>query len=252
MSTQAPYICLAIDWRDSDQFEDATHGQRLAWIELLCYARAEGRGQIERTVSWKPSKFARRYRVNPSAVKGMIERAVSDKAVRVEGDTLVILNWGRYQERGRKWSSRKDGKDKQDKKDRAPPTNQPDTETEISESALCVSRSSDRAEPDGFQSRLAGWLARIGRCQTPSEVLEAFGIVGRLRSRVLALDGLTVAEMHAAMSTVTAGVTRPELVMCKRLFDRRGIEMKTNGRISRDDMALAKALGDIRRSKGVQ
>jgi len=43
MSTHAPWLALAIDWQDSEMFDGASEGVRLAWVNLMCFVKAQGR-----------------------------------------------------------------------------------------------------------------------------------------------------------------------------------------------------------------
>ena len=111
MSTDAPWIALAIDFTDSAMFrvapephsavatttppeQRATHGEVLAWVCLLCWAKAFGRAGRVRVVK---SDFASRYHLSIRAVEGMLSRAQKCAAVRIDGDYVTICNWGTYQ-----------------------------------------------------------------------------------------------------------------------------------------------------------
>lgn len=96
MSREAPWIALSVDWADSDMFADATDGERLAWICLLCEAKRSGRGG---RLSFRKSALQRHYDLSERAVSGMVERAQKCGAVQIDGDTLTICNWKVYQHR---------------------------------------------------------------------------------------------------------------------------------------------------------
>lgn len=105
MSAQAPYVCLFVDWWESDQFDDASHGQRLAWIELLCFAKIAG--EDGRIPDFDPIVFADARRLDPLDVADMLRAAIEDEAVHWEGKTLVLGNWLLYQPKRR--PPRRDG-----------------------------------------------------------------------------------------------------------------------------------------------
>ena len=100
MSTEAPWIALAIDFTDSEMFravegfESATHGEVLAWICLLCWIKAFGRGGRARVVK---SDFAARYHLSMRAVEGMLSRAQKCAAVKSDGEFVSVCNWDIYQ-----------------------------------------------------------------------------------------------------------------------------------------------------------
>jgi hypothetical protein len=95
VSKEAPWIALAIDWQDSPMFDDSTHGERLAWICLLCFAKAQGRAG---KVRLRGRAFAQTYRLSVESVEAAIARAVAAGAVIVEGDIVTVVNWKLYQD----------------------------------------------------------------------------------------------------------------------------------------------------------
>jgi hypothetical protein len=95
MSKDAPWIALAIDWQDSAMFDDTSHGERLAWICLLCFAKAQGRAG---RVRLRGKAFAQTYRLNVESVEAMIAGAVKAGAVTVNGDIVTVVNWKHYQD----------------------------------------------------------------------------------------------------------------------------------------------------------
>lgn len=96
MSREAPWIALSVDWADSDMFADATDGERLAWICLLCEAKRSGRGG---RLAFRKSALQRHYNLSERSVVGMIERAQKCGAVKIDGDILTLCNWKVYQHR---------------------------------------------------------------------------------------------------------------------------------------------------------
>jgi hypothetical protein len=95
MSKEAPWIALAIDWQDSEMLDGTSHGIRLAWVCLLCFAKAQGRAG---KVRLRDNGFARKYDLNVEAVRSMLERAEHAGAVIVDGDVVTVVNWRRYQD----------------------------------------------------------------------------------------------------------------------------------------------------------
>lgn len=78
-------------------FDDAPHGERLAWICLLCFAKAQGRAG---KVRLRDKVFAERFRLTAQAVEGMLARAIAgpEPAVIRQGDVITVLNWKEYQD----------------------------------------------------------------------------------------------------------------------------------------------------------
>lgn len=94
VSTDAPWLALSVDWQDSAMLDDATHGERLAWVCLLCHAKSQGRGG---RVRLRKNAFQTAYRLSERAVMGMLERAQKCAAIEVNGDFISLCNWGSYQ-----------------------------------------------------------------------------------------------------------------------------------------------------------
>lgn len=102
MSDAAPWIAIAIDTFDSEMFDDAAHGERLAWVCLLFFAKAQGRAG---RVKFRDKTFAEKYRLTSEAVSGMLERARHAGALTVDGNGVVtVVNWSRYQDPKRRSS----------------------------------------------------------------------------------------------------------------------------------------------------
>ncbi len=95
MSKEAPWIALAIDWQDSEMLDGAQEGVRLAWICLLCFAKAQGRAG---KVCLRVNGFAKRYSLNREAVQQMLELAATAGAITVDGDSVTLSNWKSYQD----------------------------------------------------------------------------------------------------------------------------------------------------------
>lgn len=101
MSSEAPWVALAIDFIDSDMFrempERASHGEVLAWVCLLCWTKAFGRAGKVRVVK---SDLAARFHLSMRAVEGMLSRAQKCAAVTIEGEFITVVNWDTYQGKG--------------------------------------------------------------------------------------------------------------------------------------------------------
>lgn len=95
MSTIAPWIALAIDWQDSEMFDGSTHGERLAWVCLLCHAKAQGRAG---KVRFRDKKFAADYCLTAQAIDGMLTRATKCGAAIRQDDQITVVNWKAYQD----------------------------------------------------------------------------------------------------------------------------------------------------------
>ncbi len=112
MSSTAPWLALAVDWDESEMWdaipehgiEEATDGERLAWICLMCDAKKKGRGG---RVSIRKSVFQREHRLSGRSVEGLLKRAQKCRAVEIDGDTITLCNWGTYQDKKGGRSSRK-------------------------------------------------------------------------------------------------------------------------------------------------
>lgn len=76
-------------------FDDAPHGARLAWICLLCFAKAQGRAG---KVRFRGKAFAENYRLSMESVDELLARAGKAGAVTVEGDMITVVNWKCYQD----------------------------------------------------------------------------------------------------------------------------------------------------------
>ena len=94
MSTTAPWIRLATDWVDSEMFEGATHGARLAWICLLCHTKSHGRAG---KAPWRKNAFMKRYELSERCIMEMLSRAQKCAAAECHGDTISVCNWADYQ-----------------------------------------------------------------------------------------------------------------------------------------------------------
>ena len=105
MSQNALWIALSVDWADSPMLDGLTPSARLAWVCLLCEAKAKGRGGMVRI---RASKFAATYNLEPACVDEMIEAAKGGGAIIQDRDGSVeIVNWRKYQHKASKAESRR-------------------------------------------------------------------------------------------------------------------------------------------------
>jgi hypothetical protein len=105
MSAEAPWVAWAVDWDESEMFEpmpqhgmpdDATDGERLAWVCLVCDAKKKGRGG---RLKLRKSVFQRDHKLSARAVDGMLKRAQKCGAVEIHEDSVTISNWRTYQDK---------------------------------------------------------------------------------------------------------------------------------------------------------
>lgn len=89
-------------------FDDAPHGERLAWICLLCFAKAQGRAG---RVRMRDKKFALDYRLTAQAVEGMLRRATESGSITKQDDYVTVINWKDYQDPHVRGTQPKGGKD---------------------------------------------------------------------------------------------------------------------------------------------
>lgn len=99
MSESAIWVALSVDWMDSPMLDGLTSGSRLAWVCLLCEAKAKGRGGIVRI---RAERFARAYGLETSEVVAMIEAAKRGGAIEERDGSLTIVNWRKYQQKASK------------------------------------------------------------------------------------------------------------------------------------------------------
>lgn len=76
-------------------FDGTNHGERLAWICLLCYVKAQGRAG---KVRLRGKVFALQFRLTAQAIDGMISRAKEHGAITVQDEQIVVVNWKEYQD----------------------------------------------------------------------------------------------------------------------------------------------------------
>ena len=90
------WIRLDAEW-DESGWIDALDGQAAGcWPRLLCWVKLRGKkGQCK-----IPDRgtLARRWRVTRQAVVELMDAALQNGALRIDGEFLVVVNWDKYQE----------------------------------------------------------------------------------------------------------------------------------------------------------
>ena len=99
------WIRLDVEW-DESGWIDALDGQAAGcWPRLLCWVKLRGKkGQCK-----IPDRgtLARRWRVTRQAVVELMDAALQNGALRIDGELLIVVNWGEYQEPDSTASERK-------------------------------------------------------------------------------------------------------------------------------------------------
>ena len=88
------WIRLDCDWEESAWLDALTGQAAGCWPRLLCWVKLRGKGG--RCKAPDPSVLARRWRVNRQSVDELIQAALEDEAIVIEGDELQVTNWRRY------------------------------------------------------------------------------------------------------------------------------------------------------------
>ena len=99
------WIRLDVEW-DESGWIDALDGQAAGcWPRLLCWVKLRGKkGQCK-----IPDRgtLARRWRVTRQAVVELMDAALQNGALRIDGELLIVVNWEEYQEPDSTASERK-------------------------------------------------------------------------------------------------------------------------------------------------
>ena len=95
MSIDAPWLALTIDWMHSRMFDKATPAARLAWVYLLCWVKAYGRGGRAKV---RAELLSKHYSISVRSIDEMLKTARKHKAITVEDDVVTICNWRTYQD----------------------------------------------------------------------------------------------------------------------------------------------------------
>ncbi len=84
------HIRLRVDWSDHEIFDDASEGERLAWVYLLCYVSPRS----QRRRNFDLDEFRVRFRLDHACTQGIIERAWKAKLITMKNGTLYVLGAG--------------------------------------------------------------------------------------------------------------------------------------------------------------
>lgn len=89
------FVKLELTWYGSPWLRVLSDGSRLAWVMLLCYAKASGMaGRVKRM---DPDFASRQWLLGEEDVRRMEEAAIRDGALAVDGTDWVVANWAKYQ-----------------------------------------------------------------------------------------------------------------------------------------------------------
>lgn len=87
------WIRLDTTWDSSKWIAALPAPSQLAWIKLLCYMKAHGDSRSVKSLSVEVA--SRQWTVTKTAVSRMLEAAISDKALVLDGDEWVVTGWYR-------------------------------------------------------------------------------------------------------------------------------------------------------------
>lgn len=90
------WIRVDVGWSDSEWVGNLEPGGRLAWIELLAYAKRDGAGGSVKALT--AAAFGRKIRVPAADVQAMLDEAAKDGALVIADGTWTLTNWTEYQE----------------------------------------------------------------------------------------------------------------------------------------------------------
>lgn len=92
------WIRLDVGWSRSEWLAELSPAARLAWVELLTYAKTDGTGGVVRAIS--PAVFGRNFGIPADDVRAMLEAAASgdDPALIVDEGSWIVSKWPDYQE----------------------------------------------------------------------------------------------------------------------------------------------------------
>ncbi|HWV56065.1 MAG TPA: hypothetical protein VNZ57_01215 [Longimicrobiales bacterium] len=93
---QRRWIRLDVGWSNSDWLVALNPGGRLAWIELLGYVKVFG--SAGRAKAMGVAAAAKRWDIPAEDVQAMLDAAIEDEALQIDGDVWVVVNWNRYQD----------------------------------------------------------------------------------------------------------------------------------------------------------
>lgn len=85
------WIRLDTTWSKSEWIADLGPPSRLAWIQLLCYMKSHGTAGAVKRLSAKLA--SREWGVTRDAVTKLLNAAIKDGALLVDGDEWIITGW---------------------------------------------------------------------------------------------------------------------------------------------------------------
>lgn len=99
MSAPGRWLRLDVTWEES-AWLDALPGESAGcWPRVLCVVKRDG--VMGRCKSPSTEVLARKWRVSERAITALLDAAVQDGALSVEGGEWVVTNWATYQEADR-------------------------------------------------------------------------------------------------------------------------------------------------------
>ena len=96
MGKESRWLRLNANWMRSTWLFVLSAEARLAWVQLLCYVKAEGRAGTAPTID--PLVFSRLNFIGEESVSQMLHAAKADGALTEENGAWTITNWKDYQE----------------------------------------------------------------------------------------------------------------------------------------------------------
>lgn len=94
MSRKGRWLRLDTTWSQSDWLADLPPEERLVWVELLCYTKAHG---IDGRVRAGHVTLRRVTGVTRDNVTNLVNAAIGNEALEVDGSDWVVCNWKAYQ-----------------------------------------------------------------------------------------------------------------------------------------------------------
>lgn len=89
------FLKLELTWDASQWVHVLSDGSKLAWIKLLCYAKASGlNGRVKRLA---PAYAQKVWMIGEEDIYKMEQAAIADGALTLEDGDWIVTNWRRYQ-----------------------------------------------------------------------------------------------------------------------------------------------------------
>lgn len=90
------WIRIDVGWSDSEWVGGLEPAGRLAWVELMTYAKRDGVGGVVKALT--PVAFGRKVRIPVEDVSAMLEAAIEDGALKSVDGNWILANWSSYQD----------------------------------------------------------------------------------------------------------------------------------------------------------